>query len=206
MSEPSSPRVFTALNSIAQATLRTARQFVIDRIRAHEAAPNPHPQYRVRVREVDGIPSGLATTLIFPNGAVEFPEDTSDTAVITAGGSLTVREIDGTPTGSATILEVPNGSLTFPEETPGVARLDVAVAATLGGVSIDWPDNGTARFQAAEAMTLSLEYSSLGGGSVAWTVNGTGASPPFTLDGGDILSGVLTGSTGGGTAALKRTA
>lgn len=83
---------------------------------------------------------------------------------------------------------------------------DLVGKASLGGVAIEWTEDSTIRFRAFEAMTLSITAYNYGGGSVAWDVNGTGDTSPFVLGSGDVLTGILSGSTGGGTVALKRVA
>lgn len=74
------------------------------------------------------------------------------------------------------------------------------------GGAIFWPANGAAELQAWDDMTLEIVGTQYNGGSVTWTINGSSAASPFGLATGDILRGVLAGSSGDGTVALKRTA
>ena len=200
MSEPTSTRVNAAMNLIVATVLRSMRKTIDHLIRVHETAINPHPQYRLRVREIDNSPSGLANVLIFPNGSVTFPEDMSDTAVITTGGALTVREIDGEPTGTPSILELPDDCLEYPEDAPGVARVTAAALSAALGVGLEpvlfsFAVNGTQGFIADYDATYSATAGGTGGGTFAYAINGSSDTPPLVVEAGDAVTVTLSGAT-----------
>jgi hypothetical protein len=73
------------------------------------------------VREVDGSPSGIVSTLVVSNGSLTVD---GGTGTLQVGGSLTVREADGTPSGAVNTIVFENGTVSITDQTATITGLE----------------------------------------------------------------------------------